>query len=183
MFGEKAKEYMEGQELPVWKMPKYEQAKEKAIELINSGKYGLVEADFWILMNQSKKKDKVLYSGLIISHNGCLKINDAMPDYKKFDPDSVTVDKGESEFIAGTTGIFFQDPTVTHLIKVARKCKIMNPDAEFTVLGALTKDAESTDKGFMRNSVATFAACVPESSKQAELIVKYLDWMYSDGSC
>lgn len=94
--------------------------------------------------------------------------------------DSVTVDKGESEFIAGTTGIFFQDPTVTHLIKVARKCKIMNPDAEFTVLGALTKDAESTDKGFMRNSVATFAACVPESSKQAELIVKYLDWMYSD---
>ena len=94
--------------------------------------------------------------------------------------DSVTVDKGESEFIAGTTGIFFQDPTVTHLIKVARKCKIMNPDAEFTVLGALTKDAESTDKGFMRNSVATFAACVPESSKHAELIVKYLDWMYSD---
>lgn len=93
MFGEKAKEYMEGQELPVWKMPKYEQAKEKAIELINSGKYGLVEADFWILMNQNKKKDKVLYSGLIISHNGCLKINDAMPDDKKFDPDSVTVDK------------------------------------------------------------------------------------------
>lgn len=93
MFGEKAKEYMEGHELPVWKMPKYEQAKEKAIELINSGKYGLVEADFWILMNQSKKKDKVLYSGLIISHNGCLKINDAMPDDKKFDPDSVTVDK------------------------------------------------------------------------------------------
>lgn len=93
MFGEKAKEYMQGQELPVWKMPKYEQAKEKAIELINSGKYGLVEADFWILMNQNNKKDKVLYSGLIISHNGCLKINDAMPDDKKFDPDSVTVDK------------------------------------------------------------------------------------------
>ena len=93
MFGEKLKEYMQGQELPVWKMPKYEQAKEKAIELINSGKYGLVEADFWILMNQSNKKDKVLYSGLIISHNGCLKINDAMPGDKKFDPDSVTVDK------------------------------------------------------------------------------------------
>lgn len=93
MFGEKAKEYMQGQELPVWKMPKYEQAKEKAIELIDSGKYGLTEADFWILMNQSSKKDKVLYSGLIISHNGCLKINDALPYDKKFDPDSVTVDK------------------------------------------------------------------------------------------
>ena len=93
MFGEKTKEFVQGQELPVWQTPKYEQAKAKAIELINSGKYGLSEADFWILMNQSSKKDKVLYSGLIISHNGCLKINDAMPDDKKFDPDSVTVDK------------------------------------------------------------------------------------------
>ena len=93
MFGEKTKEYMQGQELPVWKTPKYEQAKEKALELINSGKYGLAESDFWILMNQNAKKDKVLYSGLIISHNGCLKINDAMSADKRFDPDSVTVDK------------------------------------------------------------------------------------------
>lgn len=93
MFGEKTKEYIQGQELPVWQTPKYEQAKAKAIELINSGKYGLVEADFWILMNQNSKKDKMLYNGLIISHNGCLKINDAMPQDKKFDPKSVIVDK------------------------------------------------------------------------------------------
>lgn len=94
--------------------------------------------------------------------------------------DTVQLDAGESEFTAGTTGIYFQDPTVTHLIKVARRCKAANPEAEFTVLGALTKDAQSTDKGFMRNSVATFGACVPRSSKNSELIVKYVNWMYSD---
>lgn len=93
MFGEKTKEYIQGQELPVWQTPRYEQAKAKALELINSGKYGLAEADFWILMNQNAKKDKVLYNGLIISHNGCLKINDALSEEKRFDPDSVTVDK------------------------------------------------------------------------------------------
>ena len=38
------------------------------------------EADFWILMNRTKAGDKMLYSGLIISHNGCLKINDNLPD-------------------------------------------------------------------------------------------------------
>ncbi len=94
--------------------------------------------------------------------------------------DSVLIDQGESEFVAGTTGIFYQDPTITHLIKVARLCKAANPEAEFTVLGALAKDGDSTDKGFMRNSVATFAACVLNSSKRAETIVKFVDWMYSD---
>lgn len=94
--------------------------------------------------------------------------------------DSVRVEQGESEFVAEATGIFFQDPTVTHLITVAQKCKLANPDAEFTVLGALTKDDKSTDKGFMRNSVATFAASVFKTSTQVDNIVKFVDWMYSD---
>lgn len=94
--------------------------------------------------------------------------------------DSVRIEQGEAEFVAEATGIFYQDPTVTHLISVARKCKAANPEAEFTVLGALTKDDKSTDKGFMRNSVATFAASVFKTSKQVENIVKFVDWMYSD---
>lgn len=94
--------------------------------------------------------------------------------------DAVKIDQGEAEFIAGTTGIFFQDPTVTHLITVARKCKLANPEAEFTVLGAMTADDESTDKGFMRNSVATFAASVFKTSKQVDNIVKFVNWMYED---
>ena len=50
MFNEKESEYSvkQGKEIPVWKSPKYEEAKKKAIELIDSKKYDLVEGDFWI---------------------------------------------------------------------------------------------------------------------------------------
>ena len=54
---------------------KYWQSKEKVIEAIKAD-YGLSVADFWILKTLSKTKEYVLYNGLIISHNGCLKIND-----------------------------------------------------------------------------------------------------------
>lgn len=91
-FGEKNTEYHAklGKEIPVWKSPKYEEAKKKAIEIIDSGKYGVTEADFWILMNATKT-GKMAYTGLIISHNGCLKINDSLTD--KFDPSCVFHDK------------------------------------------------------------------------------------------
>lgn len=86
-FNEKEKELG----LPVYKMPKYIESKEKAIEIIESGKYGLSEGDFWILMNRNKNKDKMLYSGLIISHNGCLKINDKLEN--KVNPHCFALDK------------------------------------------------------------------------------------------
>lgn len=92
MFNEKAKEWTREQgDLPVYQTPKYLAARAKAIEIIESGKYGVTEADFWILMNLNSKKDKMAYSGLIISHNGCLKINDRLDS--KFDPACVTLDK------------------------------------------------------------------------------------------
>lgn len=92
MFNEKAKEWTREQgDLPVYQTPKYLAARAKAIEIIESGKYGVTEADFWILMNLTAKKDKMAYSGLIISHNGCLKINDRLDT--KFDPACVTLDK------------------------------------------------------------------------------------------
>lgn len=86
-FGEKETE----SELPVYQMLKYKESKKKAIEMIESGKYGLQESDFWILMNMSKNKDKMLYSGLIISHNGCLKINEQLDN--KVNPKCFTIDK------------------------------------------------------------------------------------------
>lgn len=91
-FGEKQKEFSpkHGKDLPVWQSPKYQESKAKAEEIINSGKYGVLPSDFWILMNATKN-EKMAYTGLIISHNGCLKINDCLES--KFDPACVTVDK------------------------------------------------------------------------------------------
>ena len=91
-FGENTKEYSakHGRELPVWRSPKYEEARAKAVEILDSGKYGLKPSDFWILMNVTKS-EKMAYTGLIISHNGCLKINDHLD--RRFDPACVTEDK------------------------------------------------------------------------------------------
>lgn len=94
MFNEQEKEYSskKGQAIPVLQSLKYKNAKKKAIELINKKEYGLTEADFWILMNETKS-GKMQYTGLIISHNGCLKINDKLEQEKRFNPESVTVEK------------------------------------------------------------------------------------------
>ena len=99
-FGEHAEEYSAKQKkkIPVWQSPKYIEARDKAVEMIDSGKYGLTDGDFWILMNETKS-GKMGYTGLIISHNGCLKINDSLPDEKRFKPRCVELDKdgwGES---------------------------------------------------------------------------------------
>lgn len=83
-FGEKKKEKISGNEVDVIQTEKYLSSKKKAIEMIESGKYNLTDADFWILMNTTKNKDYMLYSGLIISHNGCLKINDSLEENMRF---------------------------------------------------------------------------------------------------
>ncbi len=94
MFNEQKEEYSnkKGENIPVWQSPKYIQAKNKAIDMINKSDYGLTEADFWILMNETKT-GKMQYTGLIISHTGCLKINDKLEEKKKFNPESITIDK------------------------------------------------------------------------------------------
>lgn len=93
MFGEKTKEFnpKTQAEVPVWKSPKYQEARETAVELVNKELYGLSENNFWIQKNLSKSGDKMVYTCLIISHNGCLKINDQLQS--KFKPECVTVDK------------------------------------------------------------------------------------------
>jgi hypothetical protein len=95
-FGEKKTEYNAklGKEVEVWQSPKYLEAKKKAIEALESETYKgvLSEGDFWILMNGTKS-GKMAYTGLIISHNGCLKINDALPADKRFKPSCMSLDK------------------------------------------------------------------------------------------
>lgn len=95
-FGEKDKEYntKTGKDCDVWQTPKYKEAKAKAIEALESDMYKNVlnESDFWILMNGTKT-GKIAYTGLIISHNGCLKINDVLPEEKRFKPSCMSLDK------------------------------------------------------------------------------------------
>ena len=93
MFNEKKTEYSakQGKEIPVWISPKYEQSKKKALEIIKDYP-NIQEGDFWILMNETKS-GKMAYTGLIISHNACLKLNDELEDKLKFKSECVTLDK------------------------------------------------------------------------------------------
>lgn len=81
MFNEKEYEVVNGEKLQVWQTPKYLESKAKAMEMLKLD-YGLNEGDFWILMNKTKN-GKMAYTGLIISHNGCLKINDKLSESGK----------------------------------------------------------------------------------------------------
>lgn len=95
-FGEKKTEYIDGKNIPVeMQTPKYKEAKKKIIELLESKEYKdvLEESDFWILVNTYANKTKAMYSGLIISHDGCLKINDKLEDKLKFKPECMILDK------------------------------------------------------------------------------------------
>lgn len=100
-FGEKQIEKVKDEknggwlDLPVKHHPKYKASKAKAVELIEKGNYNLDESDFWILMN--KGGNNMYYTGLIISHNGCLKINDKLPPELKFKPSCVQIIKDAGE--------------------------------------------------------------------------------------
>jgi hypothetical protein len=95
-FGEKKEENINGIKVPVeFLSPKYIEAKSKAIELLENDKYKnfIKASDFWILVNTYSNKTKAMYSGLIISHDGCLKINDLLDEKMKFKPECTTVEK------------------------------------------------------------------------------------------
>ena len=108
----------------------------------------------------------------------------------------VLLEEAENEFISGKTSVFVEDPTIQHLIQVARKTQAEDSSAEFTVLPALRayrdeskcpqetrKDASGNEitrakKGFMRNTSAVFAACFSKNSKNVDDVLKFLNWVY-----
>lgn len=94
MFDEKKEEYSNKQNknIAVYQSNKYKAARAAAIKLIDSKQYDLTESDFWILMNETKQ-GMMQYSGLILSHTGCLKINDKLEDNLKFKASCVTVNQ------------------------------------------------------------------------------------------
>ena len=109
-FGEKTEEYSakDSKMLPVWQSPKYLTAKKKVIEMLESEQYKdvLEESDFWILMNRTKS-GKMAYTGLIISHNGCLKINDTLPEELKFNPKCIRYYSNNEDY-----GITYNDSLI-----------------------------------------------------------------------
>lgn len=91
-FGEKKHEKNKaGDTVEVWVLPKYEESRAKAITIIEAYE-DINEGDFWILKNETKS-GTIMYSGLIMSHNACLKVNESLAESMRFRPECVSVDK------------------------------------------------------------------------------------------
>lgn len=121
-FGERTEEMG----MPVWQSPKFVESRAKAIELIESGKYGLTDADFWILMNKTKS-NKMAYTGLIITHNGCCKINDAMDDGHRFKSQYLTREFLNNPILGGETIVFTYNDGNLYEIGSANASNCKNP--------------------------------------------------------
>lgn len=85
----------------------------------------------------------------------------------------------EGDFIAGRAGVCIQWPEISHLIKVARRCKQENPNAEFCILGPLT-DNDGNTYGFKCEPLCAEACVIMKDSENAVDVIKFMDWMYSD---
>lgn len=85
-FGEKEYEFHDGKKVPVTLTPKFQTTRDKVIALLERDEYKdvLNPSDFWILMNFSKDNSACYYTGLIISHDALLKVNDTLDDNTKF---------------------------------------------------------------------------------------------------
>lgn len=91
---------------------------------------------------------------------------------------TILLEAGERNFVGEKTGVFVLDPTIQHLIKVARKCKSANANAEFTVLGGLALEKGGERKSFEAASVSPFAACILSTSTKTKQILNFVNWMY-----
>lgn len=90
-----------------------------------------------------------------------------------------------SDFTNGKTGVYCANANILDLINVTRQVKAVNPNVEFAILQPLdaVDDNGKAIEGsgaYAEASRTTDCLIVNKRTDNADLIVKYLDWMYSD---
>ncbi len=90
-----------------------------------------------------------------------------------------------TNFVNGKAAIYCADPTISNLISVARQVKASDPDAELAILNPIDAVDESGaavegSGAYVASSRTTDCMVINKKSTKAELLIKYLDWMYSD---
>lgn len=86
-----AEGYCDGKYLPIWAGAKFEATRAAAKKIIESYPNIISKEDFWILTNKHKHtgakgvEEKLIYSGVIITHDALLKINDTLGENRRFD--------------------------------------------------------------------------------------------------
>ena len=85
--------------------------------------------------------------------------------------------------------MYVGNPKIDELIRISRRLKEYNPEAELTVIGPLsagdadgnvTKDAQGKElKGFRAEASAYSGLVINPRSKNQELMLEYLNWVYA----
>ena len=104
---------------------------------------------------------------------------------KLWEKDNTTrpISNRETAFISGQSGVYTVNPRVTEMIRMARLVKQQDPQATFAMLDPLIgydDDGNEINGGFAELNRVFSALVINPKSANAELIVKYMDWMYSD---
>lgn len=95
----------------------------------------------------------------------------------------------EQWFYSEQVGVYVGNPKIDELIRISRRLKEYNPEAELTVIGPLsagdadgnvTKDAQGKElKGFRAEASAYSGLVINPRSKNQELMLEYLNWVYA----
>lgn len=90
-----------------------------------------------------------------------------------------------TDYSNGKGAVFCVDTNILNLIDVARQVKAVDPSAEFTILNPLDGVDESGNAvegsgAFAEISKATDCMIINKRSEKAEIILAYMNWMYSD---
>lgn len=97
-----------------------------------------------------------------------------------------------SDFMVGKTAVFIAYPEINNLIGLHRQCRAMeeNSEAEYMMLAPLAESDENGDPvldennepvvhGFMKNNKAFGGVILPMKSKNPEITVQFLNWMFA----
>ncbi len=90
-----------------------------------------------------------------------------------------------ADFSNGKAGVYCVDTNILNLINVTRQVNAVDPNATFTILQPLDGVDENGNAiegsgAYAEASRTTDCLIINKKSDNAELVVKYLDWMYSD---
>lgn len=97
------------------------------------------------------------------------------------DSANMSEDQRLNMFISGMAACFIAYPEITNLITVANKFNAANtdPNAELMMIAPLAND-EGEVNGFMKESRCFEAMILPFKTEHAQLVIEFIDWMYSD---
>ena len=99
-------------------------------------------------------------------------------------------DQRQANFIAGRAAAYLAYPTAEQLIELSRKAYAANSSAELMVIApfasedasgkALTnEDGSPVVNGNLKTNRSFYAGIVPYNSGNYEILIQYIDWMYS----